>query len=91
MDVQEETVEEVRAFNRFYTAWLGVLDERRHAGDHTPAELRVLHELAHRRGLTAGQLGRELRLDRRAPQPDSRPPRRTRRGGPADLRKPTGG
>ena len=63
MDAQQETVDEVRAFNRFYTARIGVLDERRHAADRTPAELRVLHELAHRRGLTAGQLGRELRLD----------------------------
>jgi DNA-binding MarR family transcriptional regulator/L-amino acid N-acyltransferase YncA len=63
MDVLEKAVEEVRAFNRFYTARIGVLDERQHAGEYTLTELRVLYELAHRNGLAAGQLARELRLD----------------------------
>jgi DNA-binding MarR family transcriptional regulator/N-acetylglutamate synthase-like GNAT family acetyltransferase len=62
MDVREETVGEILAFNRFYTARIGVLDERRSDGDCSPTERRVLCELGHRRGLTAVQLGRELRL-----------------------------
>ena len=46
MDVQEKTVEEVRAFNRFCTAWLGGRTERQPAGDpHFVAERRVLCEL----------------------------------------------
>jgi DNA-binding MarR family transcriptional regulator/N-acetylglutamate synthase-like GNAT family acetyltransferase len=63
MDVQEQTVEVVLAFSRFYTARFGLLEGRQDDGDRTPTERRVLCELGYRRGLTAGQLGRELRLD----------------------------
>ena len=33
MDVQEITLEEVRAFDQFYAARIGVLDERQNAGE----------------------------------------------------------
>ncbi len=63
MEPAEAMVEEVRAFGRFFMARLGPLAEAHPAGPHTPTELRILDELAHRHELAAADLGRTLRLD----------------------------
>lgn len=53
----------VRAFNRFYTRQLGVLDQRVFKSPYSLSEARVLYELANQEGRAAKEIGAELDLD----------------------------
>ncbi len=57
------TVSALRAFSRFYTRQLDLLNEGLLASGFSLTEVRVLYELAHREGLAATDLARELGLD----------------------------
>jgi DNA-binding MarR family transcriptional regulator/N-acetylglutamate synthase-like GNAT family acetyltransferase len=59
----ERAIAEVRAFNRFYTQKIGVLNEGLLASPFTLTQVRVLWELAHHADLAAGVLARRLGLD----------------------------
>lgn len=60
--VPAEQVKALRRFNRFFTRRIGVLDTYL-GGRLSLTDVRVLYELAHRDGLSATQLQRELGLD----------------------------
>jgi DNA-binding MarR family transcriptional regulator len=59
----EQEVAAVRAFNRFYTRKLGVLDQQLLKSPFSLSEARVLYELDHRENLSAKEIGAELGLD----------------------------
>jgi len=59
----EAQVSAVRAFNRFYTRKLGVLDQQLLKSPFSLSEARVLYELAQRGNVAAKEVGIELGLD----------------------------
>ncbi len=58
-----EAVRRIRAFNRFYTARIGVLDRRILHSPWSLAEVRTLYEIAHDEGINARRLVQALAVD----------------------------
>ena len=59
----DQEIAAVRAFNRFYTRKLEVLDQHLLKTPFSLSEARVMYELAHRGDLSAKEIGLELGLD----------------------------
>lgn len=60
----KKEIDEIRAFNRFYTDILGLLDEHILNSDYSLPEGRVLLELAKNKSLTANQIVTTLKIDK---------------------------
>lgn len=59
----DATIEAMRAFNRFYTDRIGILDRAYLKADYTLAEARIVYEIGTRGQVLAVELVRDLRLD----------------------------
>jgi len=60
----QDAVSRIRGFNRFYTAFLGVLDRHFLESPFSLTEVRVLYEICHGSGCLARDIGESLRVDR---------------------------
>ena len=61
--VLDQQIAVVRGFSRFYTRLVGLLNEGILKSEYSLTEVRILYELAHRDGLSASDLVRDLGLD----------------------------
>jgi DNA-binding MarR family transcriptional regulator/GNAT superfamily N-acetyltransferase len=64
MPVSAAQIARLRAFNRDYTRRIGVLSEGLLESPYSLTEVRVMYEIAHREGVTAGDLAADLSLDK---------------------------
>lgn len=64
MAVNPADIAQVRAFNRFYTRIIGLLDEGMHKSPHSLTEARVIYELGKRGHATSSTIAEELDMDR---------------------------
>ena len=62
--MKPKLVEEIRAFNRFYTRIIGLVNDHILNSQYSLPEARLLFELAHRQGLTASDLIGILDIDK---------------------------
>ncbi|WP_227699106.1 MarR family winged helix-turn-helix transcriptional regulator [Spirosoma radiotolerans] len=59
-----ENIKQIRYFNRFYTAHLGLLNHPILESDYSLSEVRVLYEIGEANQVTAQQLSERLKLDK---------------------------
>lgn len=64
MSIRAADIAQIRAFNRFYTRVIGLLEEGMHKSPHTLAEARVIYELGVRRQAPASMIAGAIGMDR---------------------------
>ncbi|MGB3339129.1 MAG: helix-turn-helix domain-containing GNAT family N-acetyltransferase [Devosia sp.] len=64
MSANPADIAQVRAFNRFYTRIIGLLEEGMHKSPHSLSEARVIYELGKRGHATSSTIAEELDMDR---------------------------
>lgn len=60
----EQQVTDIRAFNRFYTKIIGLLEEGMHHSPYSLTEARLVHEIGKRGSATASAIAADLGMDR---------------------------
>jgi DNA-binding MarR family transcriptional regulator/N-acetylglutamate synthase-like GNAT family acetyltransferase len=64
MDNQIEVVRNIRAFNRFYTDVIGLLDQHLLDSPYSLAEARIIYEMYHAKTITASQIMELMHIDK---------------------------
>lgn len=64
MSLRANDIAQIRAFNRFYTKIIGLLEEGMHQSPHSLAEARVIYELGKRGSASASVIAGGLDMDR---------------------------
>jgi DNA-binding MarR family transcriptional regulator len=62
--MHHEFIVKVRSFNRFYTMWLGLMDNHLLDSPYSLPEARVLFELYHHQPCTASEIHTQLQMDK---------------------------
>ena len=62
--MHQKTITEIRAFNRYYTSILGLLDRHILNSDYSLPEARILYELSQREGVQASGIIESLGIDK---------------------------
>jgi DNA-binding MarR family transcriptional regulator len=62
--MEQKPIDAIRAFNRFYTNIIGLLDRHLLQSPFSLPEARVLYELYHHEGLLAGDIVSTLKMDK---------------------------
>lgn len=62
--MKDKTISEIRAFNRFYTRIIGLLDQHVLNSKYSLPEVRVLYEIYHHDNLTARDIMASLNIDK---------------------------
>jgi len=62
--MREKHITDIRAFNRFYTDIIGLLDKYILNSNYALPEVRILYELYHHQGLTARDIIESLHIDK---------------------------
>lgn len=64
MKNKKETIQHIRAFNRYYTALIGLLEGHLLDSDYSLAEARILYEVYVGKGISASQIMSILNIDK---------------------------
>jgi DNA-binding MarR family transcriptional regulator len=62
--MRERNISDIRAFNRFYTNIIGLLDQHVLNSKFSLPEVRILYELYHHKNLTASDIITSIRIDK---------------------------
>jgi DNA-binding MarR family transcriptional regulator len=62
--MNKKNIDDIRAFNRFYTSVIGLLDQHILNSKYSLAEVRILYELYHHENLTASDIITSLGIDK---------------------------
>ena len=64
MKSKKRTIEEIRAFNRYYTGLIGLLNDHLLDSEYSLAEVRILYEINTHQPVSASQIMSEMGIDK---------------------------
>lgn len=64
MKSKQRTIEEIRAFNRYYTGLIGLLNDHLLDSEYSLAEVRILYEINTHQPVSASQIMSEMGIDK---------------------------